>query len=122
MVNYVCAKTVPDSTKVRLIKGPKLKCPGEGGKYLPPHPPIPPKAERILVCNFHYDLCMFVLQATKIWVVVCEQGGIYLKGVCLVLERTSYTLSCTKAIHVHGTCGIVDNAHHRELEQMQNND
>ena len=51
-----------------------------------------------------------------------DRGGIYLKGVCLVLERTSYTLSCTKAIHVHGTCGILDNAHHRELKQVQNND
>ena len=132
MVNYVCAKTVPDSTKVRLIKGPKLKFPGGGGggSTCPP-PPQKKKAERILVCNFHYDLCMFVLQATKIWVVVCEQEGIYLKGdrggiylkeVCLVLERTSYTLSCTKVIHVHGTCGILDNAHHRELKQVQNND
>ena len=80
------------------------------------------------MCNFHYDLCMFGLQATKIWVVVCEQGGIYLKGdkggiylkgVCLVLERTSYTLSCTKAIHVHGTCGVLDNAHHREVKLVQ---
>ena len=98
MVNYVCAKTVPDSTKVRLIKGPKLKFPWGVVSTCPPPPPPPPKAERILVCNFHYDLCMFVLQATKIWVVVCEQGGIYLKGdkggiylkgVCLVLERTT---------------------------------
>ena len=89
MVNYVCAKTVPDSTKVRLIKGPKLKFPGGGGEVVSTCPPPPPKAERILVCNFHYDLCMFVLQATKIWVVVCKQGGIYLKGVCLVLERTT---------------------------------
>ena len=77
MVNYVYAKTVPDSTKVRLIKGPKLKFPST---CTCPPPPPPPKAERILVCNFYYDLCMFVLHATKIWVVVCEQGGIYLKG------------------------------------------
>ena len=27
MLNYVCAKTVPDSTKLRLIKGPKSKFP-----------------------------------------------------------------------------------------------
>ena len=27
MVNYVCTKTVPDSTKLRLIKGPKSKFP-----------------------------------------------------------------------------------------------
>ena len=38
----------------------------------------------------------------------------------LVLKLTSYTLSCTKAIHVHGTCGILDNAHHGELKQVQN--
>ena len=25
MVNYVCAKTVPDFTKLHLIKGPKIK-------------------------------------------------------------------------------------------------
>ena len=28
-INYVCAKTVSDSTKLRLIKGPKSKFPGE---------------------------------------------------------------------------------------------
>ena len=28
MVNYVCAKTVTDSTKLHLIKGPKTKFPG----------------------------------------------------------------------------------------------
>ena len=27
MVNYVCVKTAPDSTKLRLIKGPKSKFP-----------------------------------------------------------------------------------------------
>ena len=27
MVNYVCAKTVPDSIKLRLMKGPKIKIP-----------------------------------------------------------------------------------------------
>ena len=27
MVNYVCAKTVPDSTKLCIIKGPKSKFP-----------------------------------------------------------------------------------------------
>ena len=37
-----------------------------------------------------------------------------------MLERTSYTPSCTKAIHVHGTCGILENAHHRECTEVQN--
>ena len=30
MVNYVCTKTVPDSTKLHLIKGPKSKFVGGG--------------------------------------------------------------------------------------------
>ena len=35
MVNYVCVKTVPDSTKVRLIKGPKPKFPGGECPWIP---------------------------------------------------------------------------------------
>ena len=35
MVNYVCVKTVPDSTKLRLIKGPKSKFPREASPQTP---------------------------------------------------------------------------------------
>ena len=44
----VCAKTVPDSTKLRLIKGPKSKFP-RGSK--PPNPPsLPHACTQICAC------------------------------------------------------------------------
>ena len=38
MVNYICAKTVPDSTKLRPIKGPKSKF--SRGSMLPDPPSL----------------------------------------------------------------------------------
>ena len=41
MVNYACAKKVPDSTKLRLLKGQKTKLPRGS---MPPDPPSLPHA------------------------------------------------------------------------------
>ena len=44
MINYVCAKTVPDSTKLHLMKDPKSKFPRGS---MPPDPPSLPHALHI---------------------------------------------------------------------------
>ena len=61
MVNYICVKTVPDSTKLHIIKGPKSKFPQGSmppdlphalymNMCLPPKPPLPPIIHTISFC------------------------------------------------------------------------
>ena len=49
MINFVCAKTVPDSTKLRLKKGSKSKFPRGS---MPPDPPsLPHACTQICACS-----------------------------------------------------------------------
>ena len=52
-----------------------------------------------VMTRYMYDLCMFVPQATKIWVVVCEQG--YWFHVCIFRMNSALKLklkTATKAV------------------------